>query len=161
MRVLFVCLGNICRSPMAEGVFRRMVADRNLQATFEIDSAGTSAYHLGDLADARMRRTAEQHGITLLHRARRATAADLRDFDLIVAMDRENLAELRRLPGADAHADKIVLMRDYDPTPDDGQVPDPYFGGERGFEEVYQLLRRSCAALLDELSDTTSITPDA
>ncbi len=152
--VLFVCLGNICRSPLAEGVFRHLVRERGLEDRFVIDSAGTGAWHVGEPPDARSREVARRNGMSLDdQRARQVTADDFDAFDLIVAMDRENLHTLKRLhPGGDMRAE-LRLLRDVDPEPGDGQVPDPYFGGPDGFDEVYEMVRRSAEALLDELAD--------
>jgi protein-tyrosine phosphatase len=153
IKILFVCLGNICRSPMAEGVFNKIIKDRNLQHKFFVDSAGTSGYHIGELADPRMRKTANAYRIALTHKARKLIQEDLDNFDYIVAMDRsnkENIGKLILSPGS-VHHQKVIMMRDFDPEPGDGQVPDPYFGGEQGFEEVYQMLLRSGEGLLGHL----------
>ena len=152
LRVLFVCLGNICRSPVAEAIFVHLAAERGLSGRFGADSAATSGHTAGQLPDVRMRRLAAAYHLPLHHRARQATAADLRHFDLVVAMDNANVTDLRRLPGAATHADKIVRMRHYDPTPGNGQVPDPYYGGPTEFEAVYQMLLRSCQGLIDALT---------
>lgn len=145
--VLFVCLGNICRSPLAEGVFIHLAREAGVEV--EVDSAGTGGYHAGELADPRSRAVAQKHGIELPSRARKVRPSDFEDFDLIVAMDQSNAANLRR-SCPDAHQAKIVLMRDYDPQ-GAGDVPDPYYGGDRGFDDVYDMVDRSCRALLAEL----------
>ena len=155
-RVLFVCLGNICRSPLAEGVFRSLVRERGLDAYYRIDSAGTGAWHTGDSPDARSIAVALKNGVRLTGQARQAHAADLSDFDYVIAMDRQNLRDLQALasrgpsaaPGASA---SIHLLREFDPDPGDRQVPDPYYGGDEGFDRVYVMVRRACAGLLDEL----------
>lgn len=149
-KICFVCLGNICRSPTAEGVFQHLVNERGLENYFEIDSAGTSAYHIGESANSKSQRTANSHGIKLRSRARQFRPDDLDYYDLILAMDHENLNNVRKM-AAEEHEDKIGLMRDFDPQPDDGQVPDPYYGGPEGFENVFQIVKRSCEKLLDEL----------
>lgn len=151
--VLFVCLGNICRSPLAEGVFRHQVERAGLEHRIRIDSAGTGGWHVGEPPDPRSRDVAEAHGVSLDGQAaRRVTGDDLRSYDWIVAMDRSNLSDLRRLRerhGGDGH---LVLLRDFDPEPGDGEVPDPYYGGTRGFDRVYQMVERSCAALLERVT---------
>jgi protein-tyrosine phosphatase len=148
-RVLFVCLGNICRSPLAEGVFQHLVHEAGASSGFSVDSAGTSAYHRGDLADERSRAVAKTHGITLTSRARAVVPSDYEDFDLLVAMDDENVGNLKR-ECPDEHTAKIRLMRSWDPE-GPGDVPDPYYGGPRGFDLIYEIIDRSCRALLDEL----------
>ncbi len=147
-RVLFVCLGNICRSPLAEGVFRQLCADAG-QAV-EIDSAGTGAYHVGEAPDRRMRQVARTHGIDIDNlRGRQVSRDDFRTFDLILAMDRSNLRNLEAMAPAGSHAD-VRLFRSFDPTPGDGDVPDPYYAG--GFDVVYTLVERTSRALLAHLS---------
>ncbi len=150
-KVLFVCLGNICRSPMAEGIFKHKVEERGLTHLFEIDSAGTAAYHVGNLPDERMRETAYSHGILLNSKARQAVAEDLEEFDLILAMDKSNHRNLLKL-ALNGNAEKVRLMREFDTKAESMDVPDPYYGGVAGFEEVYQILDRSCNQLLDELA---------
>ncbi|MGD8428173.1 MAG: low molecular weight protein-tyrosine-phosphatase [Balneolaceae bacterium] len=149
-KICFVCLGNICRSPTAEGILQHLVNERGLQPYFEIDSAGTSAYHIGEPANSKSQRTANSHGIKLHSRARQFNKADLDYYDLVLAMDRENLNNIKQMASGH-HEDKIGLMRDFDPRPGDGQVPDPYYGGAEGFENVFQIISRSCEHLLDEL----------
>lgn len=152
-KICFVCLGNICRSPTAEGIFQHLVNERGLQSYFYIDSAGTSAYHIGESANSRSRKVAQKHGIELRSKARKFTSGDLDDFDLILAMDHENLRNIRQLDTHDTFSHKIKLMRDFDPTPGDGAVPDPYHGGMDGFQHVFDVLKRSCENLLDELEE--------
>lgn len=149
-KICFVCLGNICRSPTADGIFRHLVREHDLQDYFEVDSAGTSAYHIGESADNRSQRTASSHGISLDSRARRFKASDLDDFDLILAMDNQNLKNVQQMASKEQMA-KIGQMRDFDPQPGNGEVPDPYQGGPEGFENVFQIVKRSCENLLDEL----------
>lgn len=150
-KLCFVCLGNICRSPTAEGVLQHLVNERGLQSYFEIDSAGTSAYHIGESANSKSRQVAEQHGVTLHSKARRFESFDLGYFDLIIAMDNENLANIHRLDSKSKHTDKIILLRKFDPTPENKEVPDPYYGGLKGFENVFNVVKRSCENLLNEL----------
>jgi len=150
-RICFVCLGNICRSPTAEGVMQHIVNEEGLENYFLIDSAGTSAYHIGEPANQHSQIVANRHGITLRSTARRFEQFDLSYFDLILAMDNENLEDLKLLDEYSEYRDKMQLLRDFDTEPDDGQVPDPYFGGKQGFENVFEVVRRSCQNLLEEL----------
>ncbi len=150
-KICFVCLGNICRSPTAEGIFQHLVNERSLQSYFEIDSAGTSAYHIGESADSNAQKVAAKNSIELLSKARRFEQFDLSYFDLIIAMDLENFSNLKQLDEDGSYGDKIKLLREFDETPEDKQVPDPYFGGIEGFENVFQIVHRSCEKLLDKL----------
>ena len=148
--VLFVCLGNICRSPLAEGVFKDLVAGRGLADRFEIDSAGTGGWHVGEPPDARATMVAESHGVKLDSRARQAVKDDLLRFHYVIAMDRDNLAELERMSSGTEGAAELHLLRDFDPA-GEGEVPDPYYGGASGFEAVYEMVSRSCEAFLDHV----------
>ncbi len=155
-RVLFVCLGNICRSPTAEGVMRALVERAGLSGEIEIDSAGTGAWHVGEPPDGRARAAAGERGIVLEGRARQITSGDLKYFDLVLAMDGSNLRELRRIAGDESEASKVRLLREFDPRREadghgDLDVPDPYYGGERGFEEVVDLVERACEGLLEQI----------
>ena len=154
--VLFVCLGNICRSPLAEGIFAALANERGLDGDFHVDSAGTAGYHSGEPPDSRSTAVAAAHGIRLTGFGRQVTPRDMERFDIVVAMDRSNRRSLERLRrrvrgGRDALAD-IVMMRDYEPEARDPDVPDPYYGGPDGFERVYRILERACNGLLDELA---------
>lgn len=149
-KICFVCLGNICRSPTAEGIFQHLINERGLEDFFEVDSAGTSAYHIGESANSKSQRTAQKHGITLHSKAGQFQQSDLDYYDLILAMDNENLSNVKQMASGN-HEDKIGRMRDFDPRPGDGEVPDPYYGGPEGFENVFQIVKRSCQQLLDEL----------
>lgn len=149
-KICFVCLGNICRSPTAEGIFQHLINERGLENYFEVDSAGTSAYHIGESANSKSQRTAQKHGITLHSRARRFQGSDLDYYDLILAMDQENLNNVLQL-ASDDQENKVGLMRDFDPQPGNREVPDPYYGGPKGFENVFQIIKRSCENLLDKL----------
>lgn len=154
-RVLFVCLGNICRSPTGEAVLRAEVEKRGLGGEIEVDSAGTIDEHRGEPADARMRQAAGRRGYDLSSRARRVTAGDFREFDLIVAMDRQNLADLRDLapPAADRRAD-LRLFSEFLPAGSPADVPDPYWGGVQGFEQVLDLVEDGAARIVDHLAGT-------
>ena len=149
--VLFVCLGNICRSPLAEGVFRELATELGVEERFHIDSAGTGAYHAGEAPDPRSVAVARKHGINLTGLARQVTPHDLRDFDWVVAMDATNHRSLERLPGTA----RLVMMRDFDPEAPGADVPDPYYGGPGGFDEVFSIVERSCRQFLEELLPPT------
>ncbi|NDV82290.1 low molecular weight protein-tyrosine-phosphatase [Bacteroides sp. 51] len=151
-KILFVCLGNICRSPMAEGVMRRLVEEAGLEKEFVIDSAGTSGYHQGDLPDSRMRAHASQRGYNLTHHSRRVRTEDFYDFDLIIGMDDQNIADLQeRAPSTEALR-KIHRMTEYNTRIPADHVPDPYYGGSSGFEHVIDLLEDACSGLLEALT---------
>lgn len=150
-RILFVCMGNICRSPTAEGVFRKLVQERAPHLQVEIDSAGTHAYHVGEPPDRRAIAAAARRGIDLSGlRARVVDEADFAGFDLLVAMDQLNREVLLdRSP--DEYRDRIRLMLEFIPTADVEDVPDPYYGGPVGFEHVLDLVEEASKGLLDEL----------
>jgi protein-tyrosine phosphatase len=153
--VLFVCLGNICRSPLAEGIFIDMSRKAGVRERFEVDSCGTGAWHVGECADHRSLAVAQRHGIELPSVARQLEAADFGRFDWLIAMDRANVRTLLR---AGAPATRVRLMRSFDPAiaqrPEhELDVPDPYDGPGDGFEEVYQMLAAACRGLLDYLVD--------
>ncbi|AQG80891.1 low molecular weight protein-tyrosine-phosphatase [Spirosoma montaniterrae] len=154
--VLFVCLGNICRSPVAEGSFRQLVAEAGLSEQIQCDSAGTSSYHIGQLPDRRTRDNALERGLTLTHRARRLTGEDLAQFDYFVAMDEQNLEAIEKLNyrATGLHtSDTIFLLREFDPAVNDQpNVPDPYYEGPEVFEEVYQICHRCCGQLVTYLA---------
>jgi protein-tyrosine phosphatase len=152
VRVLFVCLGNICRSPTAEGVLRHKLQLAGLAGRVSVDSAGTGAWHVGKAPDARTRAAAEQRGY-LLHelRARQVEAEDFRRFDLILAMDHDNLRELRRLQPQDAVAELDLFLRRGGLA--EHEVPDPYYGGEAGFERVLDMVEQACDRLIDQFRE--------
>lgn len=156
IRVLFVCLGNICRSPIAEGVFRDRVENTGLARHIECDSAGTAGYHTGELADSRMRAVAIANGITLTHRARQFKEHDFDRFDYIVAMDESNHSFIEkmngRLAGSNSLSERLYLYRSFDPDRQGANnVPDPYYGGQADFEEVFHIVQRCGAGFLDFL----------
>lgn len=151
MRILFVCLGNICRSPAAEGVMRACLAERGLDGRFEVESAGTDAYHVGEAADPRMREAASERGYVLDSTARQVTEQDFERFDLVVAMDRSNFEDLQALAPPEANG-KLRLLSEFLPEGSPRDVPDPYWGGPRGFDQVLDLLEAACPAILDEVS---------
>jgi protein-tyrosine phosphatase len=152
MRILFVCLGNICRSPTAEGVMRRLVADAGLERDIEIESAGTGSWHVGHPPDERATSAAAVRGIELVGEARRVTSADFDGFDLLIAMDRSNRDALLELAPNDEARRRVFLLRQFGEGKE-LDVPDPYYGGADGFEEVLDIVERSCAALLDEVRE--------
>ena len=154
MKVLFVCLGNICRSPAAEGVFLHLLAERGLSKDFVADSAGTGGWHVGNPADRRMQAAANRRGIQLPSRARQITLDDLSEFDLVLTMDQSNLDAVRSLAAeaGDRATAAIEPMLTYASTFTETDVPDPYYGGDAGFEHVLDLLEDACSTLLDKLS---------
>ncbi|MCT0229347.1 low molecular weight phosphotyrosine protein phosphatase [Synechococcus sp. CS-1324] len=150
-RLLFVCLGNICRSPAAEGVFLHLLSRQGLGHAFQVDSAGTGGWHQGQPADARMRAAATRRGITLPSRARQIERADLLRFDHILTMDNDNLRAVWGLARGVDHQARIEPITRYCPSLQITEVPDPYYGGAGGFEQVLDLLEHACAGLLKEL----------
>ena len=154
-KLLFVCLGNICRSPAAEGVFLHLLEARGLSNQFLVDSAGTGGWHVGNPADRRMRAAAERRGIHLPSRARQIELADFGNFDRILTMDDENLQAVRSLAGElGARSDLALVepMTSHCRRFSDKEVPDPYYGGEQGFEHVLDLLEDACSGLLETLT---------
>jgi protein-tyrosine phosphatase len=159
MRILFVCMGNICRSPSAEGVFRSLLAARAPQLAVEIDSAGTHDYHVGEPPDDRAIAAARRRGIDLSSlRARTVRTSDFDYYDLILAMDEQNLRELRRRAPAARH-DRIRLMLEFVPSSPVRAVPDPYYGGPQGFEQVLDLLEEAAEGLLREMLSRAEARP--
>ncbi len=151
IRVLFVCMGNICRSPTAHGIFRRLVEQEGLADRILIDSAGTHAYHIGKPPDERAQATALKRGFDLSDlRARQAASVDFEKFDYVLAMDRENQEILASLCPA-GYEERLSLFLDYAPDLDIQEVPDPYWGGERGFEQVFDMLEAASLGLLEEI----------
>ncbi len=151
VKILFVCMGNICRSPTAEGVLRHLVVRAGMSAHIQVDSAGTHAYHVGEPPDERAQRSASRRGIDLSGlRARKVTRADFEHFDYVLAMDRNNYSALAELC-APEQIYKLRMMMDFAPELGEGEVPDPYYGGANGFDRVLDMLERAAAGLLDEL----------
>jgi protein-tyrosine phosphatase len=154
MRLLFVCLGNICRSPTAEGTMRALVQEAGLGRRVQLDSAGTGGWHVGEPPDSRAIAAARARGIELHGAAREVTRTDFDDFDLVLAMDRSNMRALRRLAPTDQAREKVRLLREFDPASagaTDLDVPDPYYGAAGGFDEVLDLVQAACAGLLDHI----------
>ncbi len=156
--VLFICLGNICRSPAAQAVMQAMVDEHGLSDRFYIDSAGIGGWHIGDLPDKRMRVHARPRGYELTHRARKVRSADFEDFDLIVGMDASNVDDLCNLAMTLEQQDKVVMMGDYiRQYPNYDHVPDPYYEGSEGFELVLDLLEDACDKLLNRIIEKNNI----
>ena len=154
-KILFVCLGNICRSPAAEGIFKKKIKERDLEKLFVVDSAGTGGWHVGNLADPRMRETALSRGIELTSRSRKIQESDLYEFDHILVMDNDNLEAVKSL--IKDHKKpincKIKLILSYSKNSQYEEVPDPYYGGQNGFDRVIDLLDDAIDGLIDSLID--------
>jgi protein-tyrosine phosphatase len=151
IRVLFVCLGNICRSPAAENIMNHLIQQRQLEGQIVCDSAGTASYHIGSPPDRRMAAAAVNYGLTLTGRARQFESADFERFDWILAMDRQNYRDIIALSPGDAYNDKVRMTCDFCRTHTDQDVPDPYYGGPEGFTYVIDLLMDACAGFLDQV----------
>ena len=152
VHLLFICLGNICRSPAADGIMRHLVDERGLSGRVLIDSAGIGSWHVGQLPDRRMRSCGERHGYVFDHRARQFSSADFDRFDLIAVMDAENEHDVMRQARSAADRAKIIRMSDYlRRHPGQRTIPDPYYGTDRDFELVIDLLEDACAGLLDDI----------
>ena len=150
MKILLACLGNICRSPMAEGILRHMITEQGLD--WRTDSAGTGDYHVGEQPDRRAMKTMRERGIDISDlRARHLRASDFKDFDLLVAMDANNLHNMLQVAPSHELAKKARLMMDYAPAHPLREVPDPYFGGDEGFVEVYEMLTEACRNLIEDV----------
>ncbi len=157
-RLLFVCLGNICRSPSAENIMQHLIAEAGLSDRILCDSAGTSSYHVGSSPDRRMRAAASQRGITLQGSARQFTTEDFAAFDLILAMDEDNYRNILAMDRHDRYGDKVRLMCDYATQHRDREVPDPYYGGPDGFNYVIDLLMDACQGLLTQIQQSAEFT---
>ncbi len=154
-KILFVCLGNICRSPAAEGIFKQKIKDRDLENLFVVDSAGTGGWHVGNLADPRMRATALSRGIEMTSRSRQIEENDLYEFDYILVMDKDNLHAVKSLIQDQLNPvnSKIKLILNYSKVSQLDEVPDPYYGGQNGFDKVLDLLETAIDGLIDSLID--------
>lgn len=158
IRLLFVCLGNICRSPAAEGIMASIIKKNDLQDMIEVDSAGTSGWHEGELPDERMRLHGERRGYDFCSRARKFRRSDFDDFDYILVMDRQNFANVRAMATGQEQTDKIHMMTEFSRqyTHHD-HIPDPYYGGTSGFELVLDLLEDACEGLLQTIKKEYSL----
>jgi protein-tyrosine phosphatase len=154
MKLLFVCLGNICRSPSAENIMNHLAAKSPIGNQIECDSAGTAGYHIGSPPDRRMQAAAAKQNIPMKGSARQFTKADFTAFDLILAMDRENYQNILALAPQGQYRDKVRLMCDFATQHSDKEVPDPYYGGAAGFDYVIDLLTDACGGLLAKLEST-------
>ena len=150
-KVLFVCLGNICRSPLAEALFKHKVTQAGLDELFLIDSCGTANYHVGIPPDARTIANAKQNGIDINHLGRQFSVDDFETFDHILVMDKQNLKNVLRLTSIEQHQQKVKLLRSFDTSDDESEVPDPYYGTEKDFQHVFEVLDKATAALLHQL----------
>jgi protein-tyrosine phosphatase len=153
VRVLFVCLGNICRSPLGAAILKKKIIDEGMERWVEVDSCGTSNYHIGDGADPRTIASASRHGVPVDHCARQLTKEDLDDFDFIFAMDKSNYRNILRLVRGSDVKSKIKLMRDFDPEAKGAEVPDPYHGDEKDFQEVFDILDRCTTTFVEHLRE--------
>ena len=150
-KVLFVCLGNICRSPLAEAIFKTKISKKGFDHLVESDSCGTSNYHIGDKPDHRTIANARKNGVEIEHLGKQLLAQHIVDYDFILAMDQSNYQNILRLKGAEKNANKISLMRSFDPEREDDAVPDPYYGDERDFQKVFEILDRSVDSFIQFL----------
>jgi protein-tyrosine phosphatase len=153
-KLLFVCLGNICRSPSAENIMNQLISEAGLGAKIICDSAGTSGYHIGAAPDRRMNMAANKRSLELVGQSRKLKPSDLLNFDLILAMDRENYQDILYLDREGKYEDKIRMMCDFATTKPDKEVPDPYYGGADGFDYVIDLLYDACTGLLNYVVNT-------
>ena len=142
VKILFVCLGNICRSPLAEAIFKHEVTKRGIQDFFEVHSCGTANYHVGDSPDSRTILNAKKNGVLIDHKGRQLCEADMDYYDYIFVMDKSNYAHVVRLSNASANHHKVLMLRHFDKIKGE-EVPDPYYGQERDFQEVYEILARA------------------
>lgn len=157
-KLLFVCLGNICRSPSAENIMNHLIEQTGLTDSIICDSAGTGGYHIGSPPDRRMAAAAARRGITLKGQARQFQKSDFEDFDLILAMDQENYKDILSLDRAGKYGDKVKLMCDFASHHSEREVPDPYYGGPEGFNQVIDLLLDACEGLLQNVVKTYALT---
>lgn len=155
-RILFVCLGNICRSPLAEAIFKHQISTQGLAHLFEAHSCGTANYHVGDSPDPRTIRNAIKNGVHIDHLGRQLSVDDFENYDHLFVMDKNNLKNALRLTNNSAHQSKVSLMRNYDSMGKGEDVPDPYYGTEHDFQEVFDILNRSIEQLIASLRKVSS-----
>lgn len=149
-RIMFICSGNICRSPLAHAVFQSMVEQNNLEDVIHVESSGTGAWHVGEQTDYRMRQTASRHGLSVKHRARQLFASDLADYDLLLVMDEHNYRDTLALAVNESEKEKVQMFRDFDAS-GSGSVPDPWYGTMKDFENVWGIVSRTCTSLMEEI----------
>jgi len=150
MKILFVCLGNICRSPLAEAIFTHKIKEKGLESQFSADSCGMANYHIGHSPDTRTIRNVIKNGVQMRHLGRQFSSVDFDAFDVILPMDKSNLNNILQLSNDASHLKKVKLVREYDPN-GQGEVPDPYYGTDKDFQEVFDILDRTIENLIDEL----------
>lgn len=151
MKINFVCLGNICRSPLAHHVMEAIVKKNNMDGNIQIDSSGLGSWHIGDLADPRMRAVAAKAGYNLTHRARQFKKSDFSEFDLILAMDQDIYYGCKKFASSKQELEKLKLFREFDPIQTSLDCPDPYYGGTKDFENVLQIVERCCNSLFEAI----------
>lgn len=151
VKILFVCLGNICRSPLAEAILKHKIKEKGLDTRLEVHSCGTANYHVGDTPDPRTIKNAKKNGVTIDHLGRQLSKHDLETYDFIIAMDKSNHANILKLENAKDHSHKIKLMRSFDLNPAGDEVPDPYYGDEAGFQHVFDILSHSIDSFIFSL----------
>jgi len=156
-KILFVCLGNICRSPLAEAIFKHKIQQHGLGDYFQGDSCGTANYHVGDTPDPRTIANAKKNGVSIDHLGRQLCTKDLEDYDYVLAMDQANYKNILKLTNAADFAGKVALMRRYDPLEKDGEVPDPYHGQEKNFQDVFEILDRSMENFIQHLEQEYAV----
>lgn len=157
IKVIFVCLGNICRSPSAEGIFKKIVKNSGLKDDIYIDSAGTSAYHVGEKADKRMREFASKRGYSLTSISRKLKYRDFSDFDYIIAMDNSNYIDILSFDVSGIYKSKVKMMTDFSKEFFSEDIPDPYYGGDDGFNRVIDMLEECCTGFLEFLKQNKEV----